>query len=100
MIKLINIDAIENNDMVQVSIKNQNYLVAKVDDKLYVTDDMCTHEDAELSMGCLNGAKVKCPLHGSYFDLASGIALNEPAEEPIKIYKTTVKDNHLYIDEN
>jgi len=50
-------------------------------------------------MGCLNGTKVKCPLHGSYFDLNTGIALNEPADEPIKTYKTVIQDNHLYIDE-
>tara|TARA_B100001996_G_C18412284_1_gene497373 strand:+ start:374 stop:679 length:306 start_codon:yes stop_codon:yes gene_type:complete len=99
MIKLINIDEIHNDDMIQISVDNQNYLVAKVNDQLYVTEDMCSHEDAELTMGCLDGAKVKCPLHGSYFDLNSGHAMNEPAEDPIKIYKTLVKNNHLYIDE-
>ena len=55
--------------MMQVTINNENYLVAKINDTFYVTTDMCTHEDAELTMGCLSGTKVKCPLHGSYFDL-------------------------------
>jgi 3-phenylpropionate/trans-cinnamate dioxygenase ferredoxin subunit len=50
-------------------------------------------------MGCLKGATVKCPLHGSYFDLTSGIALNEPAEDPIRVYKTIIENNHLYINE-
>ena len=99
MIKLININEIDNNDMIQISVNNQNYLVAKVNGRLYVTEDMCTHEDAELTMGCLSGTKVKCPLHGSYFDLNTGIALNEPADEPIKTYKTLIQNNHLYIDE-
>ena len=99
MIKLININEIHNDDMIQISVNDQNYLVAKVNDQLYVTEDMCSHDDAELTMGCLSGTKVKCPLHGSYFDLSSGLPLNEPAEDPIKIYKTTIKNNHLYIDE-
>ena len=99
MIKLININEIGNDDMMQVSVDNQNYLVAKINDTLYVTEDMCTHEDAELTMGCLDGTKVKCPLHGSYFDLTSGLALNEPAEVPIKTYKTSIKNNFLYIDD-
>jgi len=98
-IKLININDITNNDMLQVSTNGENYLVAKINDRLFVTSDMCTHEDAELTMGCLKGATVKCPLHGSFFDLASGVALNEPAEEPIKVYKTIIENNHLYIDE-
>tara|TARA_X000000368_G_scaffold97133_1_gene74653 strand:+ start:550 stop:855 length:306 start_codon:yes stop_codon:yes gene_type:complete len=98
-IKLINVDDIENNNMFQITYNDKNYLVAKVDDKFYVTDDMCTHEDAELTMGCLKGTKVKCPLHGSFFDLNSGMALNEPAETPIKVYKAKVENNYLYIDE-
>ena len=99
MIKLININDLDDDNMMQVSINNDNYLVAKFDNNFYVTTDMCTHEDAELTMGCLSGAKVKCPLHGSYFDLKTGDALNEPADEPIKTYKTIIRDNHLYIDE-
>jgi 3-phenylpropionate/trans-cinnamate dioxygenase ferredoxin subunit len=50
-------------------------------------------------MGCLDGTKVKCPLHGSFFDLTSGKALNEPAEDPITIYKTEIKDNQIFIDD-
>ena len=98
-IKLINVNDIKNDDMLQVSINGENYLVAKINDRFFVTSDMCTHEDAELTMGCLKGTTVKCPLHGSYFDLISGVALNEPAEDPISVYKTIIENNHLYIDE-
>ena len=98
-IKLINVNDIKNDDMLQVSINGDNYLVAKINDRFFVTSDMCTHEDAELTMGCLKGTTVKCPLHGSYFDLTSGVALNEPAEDPISVYKTIIENNHLYIDE-
>ena len=98
-IKLINVNDIKNDDMLQVSINGENYLIAKINDRFFVTSDMCTHEDAELTMGCLKGMTVKCPLHGSYFDLTSGVALNEPAEDPISVYKTIIENNHLYIDE-
>ena len=98
-IKLINVNDIKNDDMLQVSINGENYLVAKINDRFFVTSDLCTHEDAELTMGCLKGTTVKCPLHGSYFDLTSGVALNEPAEDPISVYKTIIENNHLYIDE-
>ena len=45
-IKLINVNDIKNNDMLQVTINGEKYLVAKINDKLFVTSDMCTHEDA------------------------------------------------------
>ena len=98
-LKLANVDDIVNGEMIQSTINNKNYLIAKIDNNIYVTSDMCTHEDAELTMGCLDGTKVKCPLHGSYFDLKSGKALNEPADEPIITYKTLIEKGHIFIDE-
>ena len=97
--KIANIDDINNGEMKEVLINELSYLVAKVENKIYVTSNMCTHEDAELSMGCLNGTKVKCPLHGSYFDLLTGKALNEPAEDSIKIYKCIVENGGIFLDE-
>ena len=49
MIKLININDLDIDNMMQVTINNENYLVAKINDTFYVTTDMCTHEDAELT---------------------------------------------------
>ena len=91
-LKLANVDDVVNGEMIQSTINNKNYLIAKIDNTIYVTSDMCTHEDAELTMGCLDGTKVKCPLHGSFFDLTSGKALNDPAEDPIIIYKKEIKN--------
>ncbi len=97
--KIANVDDINNGEMKEVLINELSYLVAKIENTIYVTSNICTHEDAELSMGCLNGTKVKCPLHGSYFDLLTGEALNEPAEDPIKIYKCIIEDGGIFLDE-
>jgi len=98
-INIGNISDVIDGEMIQSTINNKNYLIAKIDDVIYVTSDMCTHEDAELTMGCLRGTKVKCPLHGSYFDLITGEAQNEPAEEPIIVYKTNIKNGQIFIDD-
>ena len=96
-ILLANIDDININDMKQISVNNYNYLVANINGKIFVTDDSCTHEEAELTMGCLKGDTVKCPLHGSYFDLKTGKALNEPADEPIETHEVILEDGQIYI---
>ena len=98
-VKILNINQISNGEMKQVTIDNLNYLVAKIDGKIYIASDLCTHEDAELTMGCLDGTRVKCPLHGSYFDLSTGKPINEPAEEPITIYSPLIEDGVIYINE-
>jgi len=86
------------NDMLEIIYNQHSYLVARVNEEYFVVDNMCSHEDSELILGCLKDKTIKCSLHGSYFDLKTGIALNEPADEPIKTYKTIIKENNICIE--
>ena len=84
-------------DMRCVSLQDRNVLVAHTKSGVYVADEMCTHEDARLCDGNLNGTLVKCPLHGSRFDLTTGEVLDDPAEEDLVIYPVTVEDGKVFI---
>jgi len=85
------------NEMRCVSLTDRNVLVAHTEEGVFVSDEMCTHEDARLCDGNLNGQLVKCPLHGSRFDLRTGKVLDDPAEEDLVIYPVTVKNEIIYI---
>jgi len=71
--------------------------LAYVDGKVFAVDDMCSHEDASLAKGSLHGECVKCPLHGSRFDLNTGAALDEPAEEPVKTYPVKIEGDDIMV---
>ena len=49
------------------------------DGELYAIDDTCTHQDASLADGWLEGCEVECPLHASKFDLRTGKVDAPPA---------------------
>ncbi len=66
-------------------------LLVRAEDGYHVIDEMCSHEDYSLALGCIKGTRIKCSLHGSYFDLNSGAALDEPAEGPIRVYPVKVE---------
>jgi len=85
------------NDMRCVSISDRNVLVANTVNGVYVADEMCTHEDARLCDGNLSGTKVKCPLHGSRFDLVTGKVLDDPASVDLVTYPVTIVDDAIYI---
>ena len=72
--------------MRRCDVAGRRILLANVGGRLYAVDDTCTHEEASLSTGVLKGEHVKCPLHNSRFDLRTGKALEEPAEEPLRTY--------------
>ena len=71
--------------------------LAYVDGTVFAVDDMCSHEDASLSKGSLHGECIKCPLHGSRFDLNTGEALDEPAELPVKTYPVRIEGEDVLI---
>jgi 3-phenylpropionate/trans-cinnamate dioxygenase ferredoxin subunit len=98
IITLCTIDDFNDNNMLEVIHENHSYLVAKVDKEYFAIDNMCSHENSELILGCLKNKTIKCSLHGSYFDLETGKPLNEPADEPIKTYPTVIKDNNICIE--
>ncbi len=90
-------EALHAGTMRCVEIDGRRVLIANVAGKYYATDERCTHEDASLSSGVLKGALVRCPLHGSRFDLRTGEALEEPAEENLRTYAVRVEGGRLLV---
>lgn len=67
-------------------------LLCRVEDKVYAVDDMCTHEDISLSLGVLCEHRLRCPLHGSEFDVRTGKVLDEPADIDLPTYPVEIID--------
>ncbi|MDJ0740612.1 MAG: non-heme iron oxygenase ferredoxin subunit [Gammaproteobacteria bacterium] len=85
-----------DNAMRAFEIDGERLLLVYADGDYFVVDEMCSHEDYSLALGCIKGRRVKCSLHGSYFDLASGAALDEPADTPIRTYPVRVADGKVW----
>ena len=96
-IKVCDLSEIPLKEMRCVALTDRNVLVAHTEDGVFVSDEMCTHEDARLCDGNLTGHLVKCPLHGSRFDLTTGAVLDDPAEENLITYPVTIENNTVYI---
>lgn len=96
-IKVCALSDIPELEMRCVSLVDRNVLVARTEQGVFVADEMCTHEDARLCDGNLNGTIVKCPLHGSRFELTTGQVLDDPAEEDLVVYPVSLSNNFIYI---
>jgi len=98
-IKVCNKDSLGNGDLLAFDYNNKEVLIAKVQDEIYATDRICTHQYADLTSGFLNEEErtVTCPLHLSVFKLEDGIPQNPPAELPLKTYDVKVEDSGIYV---
>ena len=72
--------------------------VFQLEDGYFVTDDTCTHGEASLCDGFVDGDEVECPWHSGKFCVKDGRATAFPAIETIKVYPTRVVDGHVCID--
>ncbi|GAU70223.1 putative 2Fe-2S ferredoxin [Streptomyces sp. NBRC 110611] len=71
--------------------------VFNADGQLYAIDDTCTHQDASLADGWLEGCLVECPLHAASFDLRTGEPACLPARRPVRTHTVTVEDGMIYV---
>ena len=67
------------------------------DGEVYAIDDTCSHQDASLADGWLEGCEVECPLHASKFDLRTGRVDAPPAKRPVRTHQVTLVDGDVYL---
>jgi nitrite reductase/ring-hydroxylating ferredoxin subunit len=98
-INVCKVDVLDNDKLVAFDYNDKKILVTKIQDKIYATDRICTHEYADLSTGFLNEEEktITCPLHFSRFELETGISQNPPANIPLKTYDNKLEDNYVHV---
>jgi 3-phenylpropionate/trans-cinnamate dioxygenase ferredoxin component len=94
-------DAIPNDFVVPYYLHDRKLRisVARVGDRLYAFDDLCTCADpaCPLSGGLITDTTLMCQCHGSRFDIATGAVINGPATEPLNVYDVQEIDGDIQI---
>jgi 3-phenylpropionate/trans-cinnamate dioxygenase ferredoxin component len=78
--------------------KEKRILISNLNGKIYATDLVCTHAEADLSTGFLTEDGVRCPLHLSVFNLETGEPQSPPAEKPLNTYNVKIQENEIFVE--
>jgi naphthalene 1,2-dioxygenase system ferredoxin subunit len=57
-----------------------------INGKIYATHDTCTHGQASLADGFIDGENIECPLHQGKFHVPTGKAVAAPCTENLRCY--------------
>lgn len=94
-------EAIPNNAVIPhyLSDRKRRLAIARVDDRLYAFDDLCTcaQETCPLSGGLLTGTTIMCQCHGSRFDITTGAVVNGPATLALGVYPVQEVEGSIQI---
>ena len=77
-------------EVIGVEIGGRSIAIYDCGGEVFVTDNICTHAQANLSDGWLDGTMIECPLHAARFDVRTGAVLDPPATEDLKTYPVRV----------
>ena len=83
--------------MLAVKFGGHDLALYEVSGAVYATDNLCTHAQAYLTDGTLEGDIVECPLHGGRFSVRSGAGLGPPIPCDLKTYPVRVVDEEIQI---
>ncbi len=97
-VDVLSIDELKPGEMRQVKAESKRILVVNVDGKLYAIGDVCTHEGCGLSSGSLEGENVRCPCHGSMFNVKTGSVFRGPAKKPEPVFEIKTEDGRVFIN--
>ena len=80
-----------------VVVQGRELAVFRIGDAVYATDAFCTHGQARLCEGFVEGHEIECPLHQGRFDLRSGAATCAPAIEALKTHPVRIDAGRVWL---
>lgn len=96
-LRLLPVGALAPGEHTSLRAEGWDLLVANIDGDYFALEDMCTHAQAKLSEGLLEGCEMICAMHGARFDLRNGACTGPPATEDVKAFGVRVRDGHVEI---
>ncbi|CAB3762091.1 non-heme iron oxygenase ferredoxin subunit [Paraburkholderia humisilvae] len=91
-------DEIEDEDVMRFDHGGHTYAIYRVEDNVYASDGLCTHEHVQLSDGLVMGHVIECPKHNGRFDVRDGRPLCAPVCEKLKTYPAKVEGGRILIE--
>jgi len=91
-------DDVPEEDVMGIDINAKSIALYQVDGEIFATDNICTHGNARLCDGFLEGHEIECPLHQGKFDIRNGKALCAPLAEDIRTYPVKIDGGRVFVE--
>lgn len=90
-------DELPKDDVIGVVVGGRDIAIYTVGGEVYATDNICSHGQARLCDGFLDGHEIECPLHQGKFDVRSGMPTCDPVTQAVRSYPVRVDGRRVYL---
>jgi len=84
-------------EMTYVEVGDEPVCLINLDGEFHALSDICTHQDASLSDGTIDGDELECPLHGGVFAIRTGDPVAFPVVVPVEKYRVRVVGDEVQV---
>ncbi len=91
------VDELPTDDVIGIEVAGRDIAVYTVGGAVYATDNVCTHGQARLCDGFLDGHEIECPLHQGKFDVRDGRPTCAPVTAALRSYPVKVEGQRVWL---
>jgi nitrite reductase/ring-hydroxylating ferredoxin subunit len=66
--------------------------------RIHATHEYCTHEEASLADGFIEGDCIECPLHQAQFHIPTGQVRAPPATQNLRVFGVKIEGADVFVD--
>ena len=85
------------DDVIGILVAGRDIALYHAGGEIFATDNICTHGQARLCEGFLDGHEIECPLHQGKFDVRTGQPTCAPVTEAIRSYPVRIEGGRVYL---
>ena len=96
-IRVAALDEIPEGGTLPVEADGEAICLYNLGGRVHATHDICTHEEASLADGYVEGDCIECPLHQARFHIPTGEVRAPPATEDLRVFPVNVEGGEVFV---
>lgn len=89
---------VPDDDVTSVSAGGLELALYGIDGAVFATANLCTHGNARLCDGFLDGYEIECPLHQGKFDIRDGRPTCDPVTDAVRTFPVRIENGRVFVD--
>ena len=98
-VKVASASDVPEDGTLLVNLGAEPVCLYNVGGEIFATHDTCTHGQASLADGFIEGEEIECPLHQGKVHIATGKAVGPPCTEDIRTYAVKIENGTVLLKE-
>ena len=98
LIKICDLSEIPNGSIKKFEINDEEITICNINNQIFAINNNCSHDEASLQEGFIDGYEIECPMHGAKFDIRTGEVTCLPAVSPIKTYNIKINNGAIELE--